>query len=280
MSTPLIPGLPVPPKAASGLLLARYRQRQEAIAVRAAMAIVNLWNRYIAPEQFAESWNALNPLVQGVIATHYDMTAAEAAQYYGAARLVAGFRPAPVPGADLDPEYLARVVGSMGSGMYRHYLKDAEPAQASVMARDGLRGAGTRMVLLGGRETITKAATQDPEATGWERVLTPGSCGFCAMLAGRGGVYTEASVGFRAHDHCRCVARPVFRGQTSINAELSDAWGRETRGFRGKAAVAQWNKYWESQNGNGPGKEEASPAARPGTPSVKSEPVGRTAIPH
>ena len=279
MTMPL-PGMPVAPRAASGLLLTQYQKQQQSIAVRAAVAIVNLWNRYVVPSQFDETWNALNPLLQGVIATHYDMTAAEAARYYGASRVIAGFKPYRVPGAELDLEQLARVVGSMGAGQFHHYLKESEPDVASTMARDGLRGAGTRMVLLGGRDTITQTAVNDPVATGWERIITPGACGFCSMLAGRGGVYTEATVGFRAHDHCHCVARPVFEGQKSVNEELSAAWGRETRGFRGKAAVAEWTKYWESRNGNGPGKEEAAPAARPGSPSVGQEPVGRTAIPH
>ncbi len=245
MNMPLVPGRPVPPRAASGLLLAQYQKRQGTIAVRAAVAIVNLWNRYIIPGQFSETWNSLSPLIQGVIATHYDMTAAEAAQYYRAARMTAGFKPYRVPGAELDLEYLARVVNSMGAGQFGHYLKEAEPDTASTMARDGLRGAGTRMVLKGGRETITQTAIGDPVATGWERILTPGACGFCSMLAGRGGVYTESTVGFRAHDHCHCVARPVFQGQKSVNEELSAAWGRETKGYRGKAAVAEWNKYWE-----------------------------------
>jgi hypothetical protein len=279
VTTP-IPGMPVPPRAASGLLLSGYQKRQGTIAVRAATAIADFWNRYVIPSQFNETWNALNPLIQGVIATHYDMTAAEAAQYYGAARVTAGFKPYRVPGAELDLEYLARVVNSMGAGKFNQYLKDQEPDAASTMARDGLRGAGTRMVLLGGRETITQTAINDPVALGWERVITPGACGFCSMLAGRGGVYTEATVGFRAHDHCACVARVVFQGQKSVNEELSAAWGRETRGYRGKAAVAEWTRYWESSHGIGPGNKEAAPAARPGTPSVEQEQVGRTAIPY
>lgn len=280
MTTPLVPGMPVPSKATAGLLLSRYQSRQQTIAVRAALAIVNLWNRYVVPSQFDETWKGLSPLIQGIIATHYDMTASEAAQYYGASRVVAGFKPYHVPGAELDLDYLARVVNSMGTGQYHHYLKEAEPDAASSMARDGLRGAGTRMVLKGGRETITQTAVNDPIATGWERILTPGACGFCSMLAGRGGVYTEASVGFRAHDHCHCVARPVFEGQKSVNEELSAAWGRETKGYRGKAAVAEWTRYWESSHGVGPGNEEAAPSARPGSSTLKQESIGRTEIPH
>jgi len=251
------------------------------VAVRAAIAIVNLWNRYFVPAEPKATWKHLNPLIQGIVATHYDMTAADAAQYYAASRVTAGFPAFRVPGAELDLEELARVVNSMGIGSFNHFVKEADENAASGMARDSLRGASTRLVLKGGRETITQAAILDGAATGWERVIEPGACGFCAMLAGRGGVYTEASVGFRAHDHCHCVARPVFEGQKSINEDLSKQWGTATAGFRGKAAVREWNKYWEAQSGNGRNKgTEAAPVTRPGPASVEQESIGRTEVPH
>jgi len=56
--------MPVAPRAASGLLLTQYQKQQQSIAVRAAVAIVNLWNRYVVPSQFDETWNALNPPLQ------------------------------------------------------------------------------------------------------------------------------------------------------------------------------------------------------------------------
>jgi hypothetical protein len=276
MTTP-IPGLPVSQETANSLLLSQYQRTQQAIAIRAALAIVNLWTRYIHPLRFADSWKPLNPLLQGVVATHYQASAANAAQYYGHARVTAGYPPIPVSGVTLGSEELRKVVNSMGAGQFFHFLKETEPDQASVMARDALRGASTRLVLNGGRETIVQAAGGDGAALGWERVIEPGACSFCAMLAGRGGVYSAATVGFRAHDHCHCVGRPVFRGQKSVNAELSQAWGEVTKGTRGAAARAAWDTYWSS-HGNNRGAE-TSPGQGTGPTSVPAESVGRSALP-
>ena len=249
MTTPLaqyLPGMPVPRGVSTRILLTRYQNTQHAIAVRAAMAIVALWNHMVNPDKFSDSWDSLGPLVQGIIANHYQMSAANAAEFYGHDRVTAGLPAFPVPGTSLDPAQLSTVVNSMGAGQFYHYLKDQDAPDANTMARDGMRGAGTRLVLLGGRDTITKAVGADPEAQGWERVIEPGACGFCSMLAGRGGVYKESTVNFRAHDHCHCVAAPVFPGQVSVNQDLSSRWGEVTRGKRGAAARAAWDTHWSS----------------------------------
>jgi hypothetical protein len=246
MTTP-IPGLPVSPEASSGILLSRYQSTQQAIAVRAALAIIALWDRHINPEKFADSWKPFNPLVNGIIDTHYQATAANAAQFYMHDRIMSGYNPTVVPGVTLDPVYLNRITNIMGPGQFFHFLKEEPDASvASGMAKDALRGASTRLVLNGGRDTVTAAAVKDPMARGWERVIEPGACSFCSMLAGRGAVYKSSTVDFRAHDHCHCIGRPVFIGQDSVNTSLSDDWGRVTKGKRGAEARASWDTYWSS----------------------------------
>lgn len=59
------------------------------------------------------------------------------------------------------------------------------------------------------RDTITTSSIRDPGAKGWMRI-GHGECDFCAMLVGRGAVYTEKSVKFHSHDHCNCTAAPAF----------------------------------------------------------------------
>jgi len=60
------------------------------------------------------------------------------------------------------------------------------------------------------RYTIARNSTEDKAARGWQRVGDGHSCEFCAMLIGRGAVYTEATADFTAHDHCGCSATPVW----------------------------------------------------------------------
>lgn len=74
-----------------------------------------------------------------------------------------------------------------------------------------LRDALQRQVLQPGRDTIVRNTNTDRAARGWGRFVRPGACSFCRMLSGRGGVYTERSAAFNAHDgNCQCVAAPVW----------------------------------------------------------------------
>jgi hypothetical protein len=249
-----------------------YRNTQQAIATRAALAIYNLWMRLIDPEHFSDTWKNYNPVVNGIIDTHYRMTAANAAQYYTASRVVAGNPHIAVPAVRLDQDYLNKETNIMGPGQFYHFLKENDADTSSGMARDALRGAGARIVMNGGRDTVTKATASDHLARGWERVIEPGACGFCAMLAGRGAVYKESTVDFRAHDHCHCTARAVFIGQESINKDLSDQWASATKGTHGKAAIAAWNRHWESSHGGiGTATAEESPENRPGHAAITGE---------
>jgi hypothetical protein len=177
--------------------------------------------------------------------------------------------------------YIHHVTDAMGPGQFYNFLPNYEADQASGMARDALRGASTRMVMMGGRDTVTNAVHLDSMADGWERVIEPGACGFCAMLAGRGAVYKERTVGFRAHDHCHCIARAVFVGQKSINQDLSQEWGKATAGTRGKDALAAWNKYWENRNGGRqPESATAASVQRTGHAAIQQERVGQPAVSH
>jgi hypothetical protein len=241
-----IPGLPVSRAASGPILLSRYQNQQSAVALRAAQAIYNLWLQLVHPESVNAGWSQFEPLANGIVNTHYNMTAASAAEYYSASRVVAGNTYLNVPGVQPDEAYIAKVLNIMGPGMYAHYAKDNPPENASTMAANGLKGSVTRLVLMGGRDTVTGTSQQDPVAKGWERVIEPGACSFCSMLAGRGAVYKESTVDFRAHDHCKCVARAVFIGEPSVNTGLSKAWGEATAGTRGKAAIAAWDQYWSS----------------------------------
>jgi hypothetical protein len=175
--------------------------------------------------------------------------------------------------------YIGNVADAMGPGQFYHFLQENDPHASSAMANDALRGASTRMVMMGGRDTITNAVHIDPRARGWERVIEPGACGFCAMLAGRGAVYKESTVDFRAHDHCHCTARAVFVGQGSVNDALSAEWGTATKGTSGKQAIRTWNKYWESRNGGSQATSGSSEEGS-GTTAVAKESVQRSALPH
>lgn len=111
------------------------------------------------------------------------------------------------------------------------------------LARDG-----GRLAEQGGRDALADARENDPEVIGYYRKTDPDPCGFCAMLASRGLVYTEdrnSSRGSRTwvdeqnpdqyHPDCHCQTLPLFRGQ-SMPAEdrrRADEYARMWRDTEG-----------------------------------------------
>jgi hypothetical protein len=266
-----MPGLPVPAGQSSALLFGRYRGNQYAIGHRVEAAIGGLWAQMIDPAHFNDSWHRLEPLISGIVDTHHDMSAADAAEYYSLSRAVAGFYGATVPGVTLSDEYRSHVINVMGVGQFFHFLGDGDDAPtASVKALDALKGASSRLVMNGGRDTVLKAASSDDNSLGWERILESDhkACNYCSMLTGSTGVQKESAARFHAHDSCYCLARSVFNGQQSVNAGIQAEWKSVTTGKQGKAATAAWNQYWsekdvgpERGSSTGTAQEEAGNAA-------------------
>lgn len=255
-------GLPIGASQGSVMLFLRYQYNQGVIAQHVTDSVKVMWDRLVDPEHFSDSWRRLGPIVQGIVDTHHQMSAADASQYYGLSRAVSGFYGANVPGANVDPGYINHVVNVMGNGQFYHFLKEEDAPTASVLARDALSGSAVRLVMNGGRNTVTRAAANDPSAMGWERIIEPRSCSYCSRLAASGGMSKTTSDKFHAHDDCQCLARVIFRGQSSANQALASEWQRATSGRTGKAAVTAWNQYWSEKNGsngNGGGGTEATP---------------------
>ena len=66
------------------------------------------------------------------------------------------------------------------------------------------------------RDTTLANRRRDPSASGWRRLARPGACPFCRMLADRGAVYRQKTAYFAAHEHCHCVAQPVWSTDDTI----------------------------------------------------------------
>lgn len=85
------------------------------------------------------------------------------------------------------------------------FQPEPEPGTALTKVAGGLQ----RIIANAHRDTIRISSIADRAARGWARGGT-GNCDFCAMLIGRGAVYTEATADFESHDHCGCIAVPSF----------------------------------------------------------------------
>lgn len=82
------------------------------------------------------------------------------------------------------------------------------PAQSIQSAFVQSSGAASRLALDAGRDTVLATARAD--GARWRRVTSANACDFCVMLAARGAVYREDTAGFRSHDHCACIAEPIY----------------------------------------------------------------------
>jgi hypothetical protein len=145
----------------------------------------------------------------------FDNSAATAATYYGLFRLVEGVGSIVVPKAPRP--VLDWIVGQIRGSALKGII-DARKAGMSLgkAKTEGfirVSGEMTKLVLAGGRMTITGAVNRDKQALGWARATTGDPCTFCRMLASRGPVYkSEASADFEAHDHDACMPEPVYKG--------------------------------------------------------------------
>ncbi|HLT12181.1 MAG TPA: hypothetical protein VK028_15490 [Micromonosporaceae bacterium] len=148
---------------------------------------------------------ALLDLVPGVAAKYGDAAAALAMDYYEFAREAAEvpgmYIPTPAPLA--PPE---RFEGSIRWAVGA--VVGPEPSFEALGILLG--GSVSRAVVDVATDTLVDATVSDSRARGWSRILEPGACKFCRMLADRGGVYTEATARFASHDNCRCSAAPRF----------------------------------------------------------------------
>lgn len=82
----------------------------------------------------------------------------------------------------------------------------ASPADALSTGRAALMTIVGTQVADMGRAAVAAAMATRPAVTGWVRMLTPPSCGRCAVLAGR---RYKRNAGFNRHPRCDCVAIPA-----------------------------------------------------------------------
>lgn len=148
---------------------------------------------------------ALTDVLPALIDTYGAAAASFAADWYSRNRDEAGvrgkFRAEPVSlSATGGRQLAAYAVGPL-------FGDEPNMARTRVMLNGGLQ----RRIANAARQTVMTSSIQDPFAKGWQRAGS-GECAFCAMLVGRGAVYSESSADFSSHDHCACAAVPAFDG--------------------------------------------------------------------
>lgn len=185
-----------------------HRKAQLAIRAQAMSDMARLWP--------AMDWRALDQSfpawfqsMAALIAGHRILSSSAAARYLRSARFAAGIPgDAPVVLAAAVPEEKLRVAlattAVWGAKAASVQGVSANQAMANAFVRSS--GAATRLILEGGRQTITETAKADGRAVGMRRVTSANPCDFCAQLA----TNPELQFDFQAHDHCGCSAAVTY----------------------------------------------------------------------
>lgn len=172
------------------------------LSARADRDLASLWRQV---GDAAQAREALKDILPAIVERYGSAAAVLAAEWYDQQRLKAGvsgrFLADPVDLGKLGTDELA------GFAVGPLFAKAPDWSAAQSLVSGGVQ----RRIANASRLTVTSAAAADPKAIGWQRTGT-GKCAFCAMLIGRGAVYTEAGADFASHDHCGCAAVPAFEG--------------------------------------------------------------------
>lgn len=148
----------------------------------------------------------------------------------------------------------AAVLESTGWAMRTYSGGLASAALPGV--RDRALEALVRHVMQPARDTVAVGTTQ--AKTRFARVAEAGACGFCLMLASRGGVYLDSgkalsSDAARFHDNCRCSAVQVQDDSElpQSSHELFKQWADYASNEPGQPSLEGWSAWLYDQRKNG-----------------------------
>ena len=238
--------------AAGAALTVQHREAQ--LALRAAMLrdLLSLWPLFQVTD--FGTFDAFATLATTLVIARNRDSAGLAAAYLGGFRIVEGEAGAVTTALATSPERAVvieelRATGLLGVLNARRAGFSVEAAKRNGWVR--VAGSAGSLVLDGGRQTILHTTERDPMATRWHRVTSGDPCAFCRMLAGRGDVFNEGSVGFQAHDHCSCVPEPAYPGSRPTPAALQyrAEWDQATRGLSGTEALNAYRQFLTASSG-------------------------------
>lgn len=203
------------------------RQVREVAAVQVALA--RLWDRMIDPSDLDASFRRFREAAIPLIQAGGIRGEATAQRYFDAVRVSAGLPPSPV---DVErsvrpPEAIRQSLAASTKLGYATFLvgQGADPTPILAAARAAMLRSAKRQALQAGRTRLIRLSERDPDVRGWARVSDGSPCPFCALLVGRGPVYSANTGGFRAHDGCGCSVRVVLR------RDPTGGWSPDARAY-------------------------------------------------
>lgn len=234
--------------AAARALQARHAVTAASVALAVRQAILGTARR-VDTRDVDAWWDVYGPQLSAVVLQGASASAVLAARFLRDHAAAEGLSIAPEP-YRTPAEQVSTSLRVTGPVAFKVAMSrsGATPASArSVLLRD-LAAAAERITRNGDRLTVVKAVA-DGHILGYRRTGTGSSCAFCAMLLGRGAVYSASSVEFHAHDRDDCGAEPVYTREDEPDhvQSLRQRWSDVTRGLSGPEALAEWRRVWTAE---------------------------------
>lgn len=222
-------------------LAVEHQERQTELAAATARAVGPLWQQ-VDPADMRRSWQVALPRVVALVA----------AGQLGAARQADPYLQALLPAAGtegrVDPRALAGVAGDgrdlPGLLMYPLWHALAQISRGLTLAASIASGAAFLQLLArtlvadAGRAADLVGVIVRPAVTSYVRVVEPGACSRCIILAGR---EYGLSTGFERHPRCACTMEPVTRHHRPTPVDAMDVFrqmsAQQQRKTFGAAAV-------------------------------------------
>lgn len=218
----------------------QFRDANEALTARVRADLERFWG-FVDLSRPAAAEAALLNFVPLLTQQYGEMAATIAADWYEMLRgeaveagLVAAVRGATsFRAVAADPVSAAVSREAVSSALLLLQGDNPSPPARVLTA---IQDTTSRHVLQAGRDTITQNAGRDPAARGWQRFVRSGGCDFCRMLSSRGGVYTDRTSRFAAHDHCNCAAAPTWdRSAPKVDVAAEYVASAKTAGMTPRA---------------------------------------------
>jgi hypothetical protein len=197
-----------------------YQSSVGDVSTLAMADLLDLWNSLTGGDPGAVAGD-VRGVLPDLIDAYVPLSAEVGASFYDDARAAAGS-----PGAYLarpaDPPAAGQVQELISWGVAPLFRVDSPDPD---LALSRLTGGVQKIVAAGARDTVEFNVGEDPAQPRFARHASANACAFCALLATRGAVYRwEDTAGAKYHDHCHCVAVPVFPGTAYEPAPYVKGW--------------------------------------------------------
>ncbi|MCM8548894.1 hypothetical protein [Streptomyces sp. STCH 565 A] len=230
----------------------RLRQAQRGLS-RLLVRDVRTLRRLIIPSRPA----SIPPWIEAmnaVIAQYGQAAASLAADFYDAERAAAAVPGPPFTVPVPDPPPPEQVESSLRWATKDLWPRDPDDPATTDAQRQPLavrveqagrkaEAVAQKLVVDQSRSAVRGAVRRDRQAVGWARSAALGACSFCKLLATRGMVYRQDTVGFQAHDGCNCGSVPVFRGQRFELSPHAAEWERLYREYAAPYSGDQLRRF-------------------------------------